>query len=497
MSREVKRSVAGYSALNLAGNGFRITLSFITIIFASRWLGPGDFGKASLILAYTAYLYYLLTLGFDYSLPFFIGGGRKGVDAKTGASALRVGLTVSFLVAVPVFLLAWFIVPPLLERVGMPGLFWPVMIFTVQMWVGAVGYIFGGYLRGMRTFIPVILKDQVFFPVLHFAGLFLLVKMYPGGVVGYSIGYSCATLLSVLYAGVRVLKVRRISLGRFPAPGWPANRWKSWVSYSFPLAVMGGLEPFLVSISIMMAGWHFSTEEVAKVVVALRVAVFVQFLLAVLAPVYSPYMAELWKSGRKKELGDLYRTMSFWSAKWSILLAFFLATSSDAVMRLFGGAYAGAGLVLLMILPGTVFEGCLGVSRLSLIMAGRNKANAILTALAIGLNILLGTVLVPHFGLMGIAGAFSLSWLGLNVGRVIWFRAVSGSLPYEGRQAGYLAVFAAVLLACWGVISAMALSSSLSMAVSLAVFLSGLTAVFWGDRELFLSRLTGKRRTAD
>ena len=495
VSREVKRSVAGYSALNLAGNGLRIVLSFITVIFASRWLGASDFGKASLILAYTGYLYYLLTLGFDYGLPFFIGGGRKGADARTGASALRVGLTISTVVALLVFLLAWFIVPPILERAKMVDLFWPVVIFTVQMWVGAVGYIFGGYLRGMKTFIPVILKDQILFPAFHFLGLFLLVKMYPGGVMGYSIGYSCATLFSVVYAGMRVLAVRRMSLGRSPAPAWPVKQWKSWVSYSFPLAIMGGLEPFLVSISVMMAGWHFATGEVAKIVVSLRVAVFVQFLLVVLAPVYSPYMADLWKRGRKKELGDLYRTMSFWSSKWSILLAFFLASSSDFVMRLFGGAYGGAGLVLLMILPGTVFEGCLGVSRLSLIMAGRNKANAILTALAIGLNLLFGNLLAPHYGLMGIAGAFSLSWLALNLGRIAWYRAVSGSLPFDVSQVRYLAALIAVLSGCWWAISLLGLSQNMTMAVSSGVFLAGLIWAYWGDRDLFLSRFIGRNRT--
>ena len=490
MTTGVARSVGGTTLINLGGNGVRIVLSFITLVCASRWLGPDGFGKVSLILAYTTYLLSVLPLGFEHSLPFYASRSGVGFSARV----LSVALLASLIAGAVLVLAALVAIPPLLVRAGLDDLFWPVLIFTAQMQGGALLNILFGFLRGAKTFVPYIISEQLLFPALHLAALFVIVRVLHGGYFGYALGYSSATFCCLLYVGTCAFlawKPHRGERGPLTSDGW-----RSWLWFSLPLAVMSGFDPFLRSLSVMQAGWFLPPAEVAKFSVAARVTIFVQFLLTAITPVFTPYLADLHRRGDTREFRDLYQTVNYWCSKWAVLLSCLMVAAADLVLSVFGKGYEeGIAICLLLALPGALSEGALGGVRLSLVMAGRNRINAALVVGAIALQLLLGRWLVPRFGIAGVATSFSITYAALNLARAGWFHCIFG-IPTLNRR--HLRNLAALAVAGGGLawaIRAAALAPRGTAALAVVVFVPAFAVTFWKDREVFSAALARVRST--
>jgi len=476
------RAVAGYSLINLFGNAARIGLSFATVVLASRWMGANDFGEANLLLAYTGYLMYILTLGFDNGIPYFMGRGNRG-KPNSGGRLLATGAGLSLAVGSVIMLASVAVIPRVLEKAGMPGLFWPAFLLVVQCEFGAIGYLLDGYLRGSKRFVPVIIRDQIMFPFLNLAGLFVLVRIMGRGVLGFSLAYALSVFVSMIYGTFVCIRVAVREKGADP----PGN-WSSWLGFSFPLALMSTMDPLLYSSGVIIAGLYLDTGEVAKYVVSVRVAIFCQFFVMALGPVFSPYIADMHGSGKRDEMGNLYRTAINWSSKWALLFGFFVVAAAEFVLSVFGAGYSDAVLCLLLVMPGAVIEGSLGSSRLSLVMTGKNRINVTFYSIAILVNVVAGVLLVPRLGLTGLALAFSLSYGIMNLLRIGWFFRSFGVKPLDRSQLAGLAVLLVLLAAVALGIRRLDLSPGGAALLAGLVFMLGLAAVFWEDRKLFLDR---------
>lgn len=424
-----EKTLTSRSTLNLTANGGRIVLSFLATLLASRWLGADQFGQFSLIFGYTSFLNYLITLGFDHTFPYFLPRQTGANGGPLGQGLLKVALLLSACLgatAITVTVVVFHL--PMLQQ--HQHLYFTALVFVSQTAIWAQGTVFAGYLRGLKEFLPLIIKEQIAFPILHVMALVVLVGFLGQGLSGYAIGYLIATLLASLIPFVTHWKLFRSSM----TEGFvtPEESWK-WVKFSLPLAMMNVLEPLMSSINLILMGFFFHSSDVGIFSLCVRLAITAQLAVAAVGPIVAPYLSE--ESHNSSQPGRLFQNISNWTVRWTIVFSFALLTTPELIVHIFGDGYAGALSIIGLVLIGPAFEGAFGITKTALAMAGHNRINAILLGFGLLMQILAALVLMPSMSLTGAALAFSVGFIFVNLTRMVYYRKKAGVWPLTSRHA--------------------------------------------------------------
>ena len=489
---------------NLASNGIRVFLAFLTSLFLARWLGSQGFGEINLILGYTAFLHYFLALGFDHSLAFYLPKFEAENKKVLAREILGVAIKGSILSTLILTLFGLLILPKILRNSGLEHFLLPSLILGLQMSLGSLGAILGGFLRGAKVFSALIFKDQILFPALHLLGVLVVLGCCGyrdgAGVVPYAWIYGSSTLISLFYAAVVVSKhIRTFYSGKelhgliapndelleTAAKTGSFKKWKEWFYFSIPLGLMGALEPLLQWGTIVVLGFYLIPGEIGKYSVCMRVGMLIQFCLLAIGPVFSPFLAQLYREKKQKEFKQLYQSVNYFCTLWSLLLGLVLLLTGESVLSVFGKEFPAGYLCFSLLLAGNVIEGSFGTVKFSLIMSGKSHVNTINIGVGIVLNFLFCFLWVPGWGINGAALAGLVSYSAVNILRVSEFYLYFKILPYGKRESYILST----LLLLFGVVISAVYAIGLSpfskvilCGISLGLLgVFGLTTVNWED----------------
>ena len=485
---DVPRLVASQSAINLFCYIFRIIVSFLTVVLASRWLGVEKYGEFNLLLSYTVYLSYLLPLGFDQSLPFFV----SKVVVDENSHALKVffqAIKIIFIFGCIILSIATIWIFDYYHD-SKKVLLVPMLLLTFQHFIFSIGSVGAAYLRGYKIFWPWILKEQLVAPLMQLVFLVVFVKLMDLGILGYSIAYALAITVSFIAVMYFFIPFIRKQIKEKKKDLTVAN--KEMIRFSFPLGVMSSLQVLIVWTSITLAGNFLTSRDAGLIAVCMRLAVFVQFLFLVLKPIFTPYIAEFIRLQNHGEVKRLYQMVNYWSAKWSLLIIFGILMSSKLLLSFFGTDFIFAEMVLYWILPGFFISSLLGAACESLVMSGIAWFNASCYAVAILVNIALCYLLVKYYQLNGIAIAFSGSLAILNLLMSMRFYLNFKILPLEQRQTVNLIIMVVALWILGYSVKIFFDEGWQQIVVGLAIFFAGMMASFWRDRKLFVEPILNK-----
>jgi O-antigen/teichoic acid export membrane protein len=469
-------SVARDSFFNFFANGVRVVLSFITTVLLARCLGANNFGEINLIIGYTVFLHYFLALGFDHTLAYYLP--KFNVDGRPwlAREVLRVALLTSSAMAVVLIGTGVLALPPILRAHGAGQFVLPGIIIATQNWLSAMGAILGGYLRGAKDFRALITKDQILFPAAHLVLSALAIAWLHGGVLTYAWVFALANCIALVY-GLWVT-FTRIS-PREPSPKRREFRERRrWLSFSIPIALTGAIEPLLPWGTIMVLGWFLTPSDVGKFSVSFRVAVFIQFFLLAVGPIFAPYLSEHFQRREMSQFKTLYQSVNFFSGLWSAVLASVFFISGDLILKLFGREYSGATALLGILLAANFLEGAFGAIKQSLIMSGKSRVNLVNISVAVALNFSLCIWLIPRLGVVGAAYGNLFGYLAMNLMRCLEFYLVFRIAPYNREQFLFLgAVIAGLCSLClWTYGGALSMAARIGI-VAAILLLSGLAAL--------------------
>lgn len=496
VEQKTDEQVAGHSFLSLLGNGIRLSLSFGATILASRWLGAEDFGYFSLLIAYINSMNFILPLGFDHSVTYFVSRFNANGEIDNIHKILKSSLTLCIGTGLLIMVAGTWIANIALTKANLSELIVPALLLLYQTLIWAIGSILAGFLRGMKVFAPTILREQIIFPIAHVVFLTIFVKAFGQGLNGYVFGYSLATLLAFVFVAYCGFKVYRALPARSLSSKLTRQTWLKWLNFSYPLGLMSGLEPALIGVSTILVGWYLLPEQVGAFTICLRLMLTVQFFYVAIGPIFGSYFAEAANVGTRTEIRNLYQMVNYWSAKWAVLMACLLALAADYVLKVFGNDVATTANMwcLILILPGAAFEACFGSTKQSLVMAGRNKIN-IFDYITAGLIIAISSMrLTPTFGVTGAAASFSIGLISLNLLRVFQVHQTLRVWPLNRRQIRNLFLMSVAATTITLMAHFTELSGVKRVVFAVFVFTSGLILTFWNDRALFLAKLKAKTR---
>lgn len=153
----------------------------------------------------------------------------------------------------------------------------------------------------------------------------------------------------------------------------------------------------------------------------MQIATLAAFGLEAVNMVVAPRFAELYTRGHIERLQQLV-TISAWVVlAFNVMITgFFVPAGHFFLTLVFGEEFAASYASLLILLGGQLVNSAAGSVGYLINMTGHERETVRSMALAAGINILLGLLWIPRWGILGAAGATAISmtvWKGL-----LWWR---------------------------------------------------------------------------
>jgi O-antigen/teichoic acid export membrane protein len=191
-----------------------------------------------------------------------------------------------------------------------------------------------------------------------------------------------------------------------------------WLSVSWPLFLMAGVQELLNQIDLILLGLLSNATQAAHFAASMRLASLVTFGLMAIGTVSGPLIASAYNRNDLGELARIARMSARFSTMFAVIIAALLVILGRPALGLFGPGFEAANPVLLVLLVGGLVNSLTGSVGYLLTMTGRERP-----ALAI---IVANLILIPRHGAVGAAFASALGLACWNLAMAIHMRRTIG-----------------------------------------------------------------------
>jgi O-antigen/teichoic acid export membrane protein len=410
---------------------------FLFHVFLARHLGPSEYGTVVYALAWLPVVAFAGKVGMDRAAIRFPatyhGEGAWGelrgfLRFGTLAVVLTSGLVV-LLATAALTILDPFIDPTLVGTLAI-GL----LVVVPQVLLDYLA----ACLRGLER-----VRLGIF--ATHFLRPGLILVAAALGALFWGQAFTGRSAMWAYFAGVIATLAITFGLFRWGLPkpvtgASPRFRFREWVGAGTGLVVIGGMQLLMTKTDLLLLGALRGASEAGLYSVGQRFAELMVLTLFAVNAVYSPMIARYHAQGDKAGLQGLV-TAAMQLIGWSSLpLALILiACGPWLVAGLFGGEYAGAYPVLVILVIGQMANALAGSVGFLMTMTGHHRQAAVLIGWATMANIGLNLGLIPVFGMVGAAVATATTtilWNGLLVRAVVRYLGVDPTVWAALRSKG-------------------------------------------------------------
>jgi O-antigen/teichoic acid export membrane protein len=387
-------------------------LAFLVMIFLTRSIGAEVFGEfafgvatAALVAVFSRYGFHVYIVyavnralaqgaGTELRRILIISGSFVAILSSAAALMLHMlaGAVPGWSMSVPTQAAAWLIAPVAIVQVA------------------------GGALQA--------LDRVVLGQALEGIGRPLVFCLYVAIAWGWGVGLDVQTLLLafglaevtliVIAAGLIAGRLHAVTLRNLPSRPIQHNVWRYHIRAATPFVLANGMVQLYMLAGLIAVGIWMSASDVAVYRVASQVAGLIAFGLQALQAALQPSIAHA--SATPQALSTVQRQLTLGTRGLSlalspvVVLCFFWP---DWLLSLFDASFENHGAVLRILAIGQTVSLLSGVNGAILNMNGLAWITARWSGMAFGVQCVLIALLLPSFGILGIAMADALS-------RVIW-----------------------------------------------------------------------------
>jgi len=408
----------------LAGAAVRLGVAVVV----ARLLGPSGLGQYILALSLVNGATAVACVGLDRAALRFVAHhqGRAERSEAVGMFlfASAVSATVATIIAVVLFhgaseLAAW------LHR---PELAAAARIVAVCVPFSALGRVARAGLCGFEDVRLPLVLEQLGLPATTLAVLLGVHLVHPtsdAGVVAAAVAHSVVGVTSWLALLVRFRR----------EPAIPRMRVRSWLSFSMPMWVEGGMLYVVGATAYAFLARYGETDAVAIYGSALRIAGLAGLPLLAVSSIFGPTISNLAAKDDLLRLQAMYSRLTWALVLVGAGLSAGLIVGGRWALALFGPRFSAGYGVLLVLAVGQFVNSGTGPSGLVLTMSGRAGWRLATATLGAVLTVALSALLVPRWGEIGAAGAVVIASTTCNVAQVFEVRWLLGLWAY-GRPNG-------------------------------------------------------------
>lgn len=412
MPTEAGRKAVRGGAINIGVKLGGAGLAFALNILLARTMSVEGFAQVSVAFAWLAVLTIAGTLSMPLLMVRFAGdhlqSGRAdlargvvrfGVLAATGAAVLLTALGAALLAFGPADLagaarpVAWLVLLLLLP--------------TVMLGLGT------GVLQAFQHAVAAEALNSLLRPLLVGATVLAAWAVLGEHVAAHQVLFVHlgVTLFLLAVAAVLAWRAQHGALGRAPA-AFAVREWSTAAAGLLLVLVMAG---FAERLDLFLLAARAPTEEVAPYAVAQRFAqtvlLAINAVAAVMAPQFAAALPAL-RAGQGEAAESIARSagrLAFAACAGAWLV---FALAGPWLVLLFGPAYAGAHLPLVVLVGGQVVACLFGPALLLATLTGHSRLAVLALAVGMAANAAVNWLAVPHWGGLGAA-------LGGAVGAVV------------------------------------------------------------------------------
>ncbi len=176
----------------------------------------------------------------------------------------------------------------------------------------------------------------------------------------------------------------------------------------------------------------FSTISDSGVFVAAsRVAIAPGAIVNTMNQVYIPLASDLYLQDRRNEFAAVFKGTAKWSFVLGLPLFVLMVAFPRELMSLFGANFASGSTALVVLAVGVLFQFGTGPVTFTLIVIGRPKLALLDYVLVVILEVILGLLLIPSFGVLGAATAGAAGTTLNNLLPLAQVWKIMGITPYR------------------------------------------------------------------
>lgn len=247
-----------------------------------------------------------------------------------------------------------------------------------------------------------------------------LLLAYVGyGVIGVFSAYTLSFLLLSIAGAVVLIRCSPLGFPRWSDVLTYGRRISSYGGYQ----LIGGLSAMLLyRTDILLVEVFKGGTFTALYQSAIIPAEMIWFVPSAIQLAFLQHTASLWSSGQLGEINENIQTGIKYAVLSLSLFGVGLFTLAEPFLTVyFGPDYIGATTILQLLIVGTFFFGITRVVTPVFQATGWVRHTELITFSALVLNILLNTVLIPRYGIIGAAIGTGVSYVAIFAGNVaLW-----------------------------------------------------------------------------
>ncbi|MET9447472.1 oligosaccharide flippase family protein [Streptomyces cinerochromogenes] len=483
----------------VAGSATNAVFAFVFVGLITRALGARGAGTVFTGVALFTILSNTCKLGSDSGLVRFVSrdlavGGGRSVGGLLRA-ALVPAVAASTAAALPL-LLSPAVATALLPHLRPADAVTLVRLFGLFLPVATVGLLLLSAQQGHGSVVPFVGVEQIGKPVLRVL-IAVPVAAWAPGMLSLAAAWLLPALAGTVAAWL-ALRRCRATHGTTHRAGRGNVPWRAFWSFSAPRAISSVFDISAVWVGVILLSALATGTEAGVYTAIGRVVTAGTLLQLAVRLAVAPQISRLLAVDQVAEARHLHRVSTCWIVLFSWPLFVLVAAFPGTVLSVFGPEFVHGAPALVVLCAAQMVNVAVGNAQTVLLMSGRSSWHLAVTAVAFAVQLTVGLIAVPRWGVLGAAVSWGAAIVVENLSAALLIRLRLGFTTVDRGYTTALGTGLAVSV----VLAALRFlggdtPSGLAAGMTLGMCVFG-TTLWWYRRPLGVSELVGvlRRRAA-
>ncbi|MFE2100715.1 oligosaccharide flippase family protein [Streptomyces sp. NPDC059468] len=488
----------------VAGSAANAVFAFLLVGLITRSAGAHGAGAVFTGVALFTILSNTCKLGSDTGLVRYVSrdlavNGGRSVGALLRAAVVPAALA-STAAALPLLLFPA-VATTLLPHLRPADAVTLVRLFALFLPVATVGLVLLGATQGHGTVVPFVGVEQIGKPVLRVL-IAVPVAYYAPGMLPLAVAWLLPAPAGTVAAWLSLRRCRALRGGALRGAehraGHGAAPWRSFWSFAAPRAVSSVFDISAVWVGVILLSALATSNEAGIYTAIGRVVTAGTLLQLAVRLAVAPEISRLLAVDQVSEARHLHRVSTCWIVLFSWPLFVLVAGFPRTVLSVFGPEFVDGAPALVVLCVASLINVAVGNAQTVLLMAGKSSWHLAVTALAFMVQLTVGILAVPVWGVLGAAVSWGAAIIVENLSAALLIRLCLG---FRTVDRGYttalgVALVVSVVLAAVRMLGGDT-PSGLAVGMIFGMCAFG-TTLWWYRRSLGVSELVGvlRRRAA-
>lgn len=395
-------------------------LTYLTYVVLSRTMSPDEYGHFAFGLALATVLAIAAGVGQPMAIlrlwPQETVAGRKDAAIK----ALRAGSTLTILASLllaALLVVAVFAAAQVAPPEDTVNHFYGAAFLILPM---ALAEFNSSALRAQGSLWTALVPRDILWRLALPA---MVLSLFALGIVlsgPDALVLSAALLCGML--GLQYWQALRSHYHLRPATGVARDYWSRWGGISRWLMIGALIETAALNADVILVGLMLDLESSGIYFNAFRTAGLMTLFTFAIELVIAPMVAEHFHAGQMRKAQAIIALCTWAGFAFSLIIFAAFVGWGDWILSFFGPAYAEAGLVLVLLAFGLLFDAATGPSKIVMMMTGHERAYVALFGAIMGLGFLAQILIIPAYGIVGAAVANMSARIIAQIAIALWCR---------------------------------------------------------------------------